>query len=609
MHALLLNALLLFAAPIQSPPQGTVPLGGTVFNPVFKRMCVADLDQSGQPDVVFVRDNKFEIIGDPATFGWYAGELGPVKDLALLPGGGLNAEDRIVTVGGNGVEEWSGFRCPDANSVFDPVATSLDGLPLQSEWLNAKKVATDVFSGESRPRIVGAMSNLRSVRTLQCLDDSDDLYSDHELSFSPAIDEDILDLAWVNYFNDSTPELTILTTTKMRIYSVPISLNSSGPTATTHVITLSAPTGWTEECMTVGSYPAGHLYESREWVAAVVNHSNGTQQYLSIIDFAGAHSSVLLQDTPNGATDPVRPDVVAMDAGDYDGNGTMDLLLSNNASDSLWILQDTYTGSSGAPVFVADLDDPTKLFSLDTGSTVSGLQNTLSTPAFADLDNDGDLDVLTTVRATASLFMSWNQEVVESKWVPVLKPGLDANDVARPWLMREGNALTLGALVEVPEGAPAVNDLFLQVAVFSKAAPPTSTITERVGHQVALIDWDTISSEELVAVDCALHSPAYSYSAPYAHPYDEVKFENLYIVMVRYVALVNGTIRYTYPASFYGLEASTANGNLDYILGLTEASPVLVGYQPCPSCSTGDELSTMTVMPTMPTPAQGTTVQ
>jgi hypothetical protein len=292
-----------------------------------------------------------------------------------------------------------------------------------------------------------------------------------------------------------------------------------------------------------------------------------------------------------------------MDAGQYDNSHGMDLLLSNNASNTLWILKDLNAGTTGAPVFgVAESDK----IVLTTYSTVTGTQNTLSTPAFADVDNDGDLDVLTTVRSTASLFLSWNQSGDEEKLRPTFIGSPDHSGISRPWLTRNGSALTLGAIVDLPVGAPNVNDLYLQVAVFQKAAPPQSTVTDRIGQQVALIDWDTISTQATVDVDCGLHSPVYSYVPPYSTPSDEVRFENLYIVMVRLVALnSSGGIRYAYPADFHGVEAAIGDGNMNYFLSLTEDDPCMVRYSPCTGCSTGDEVGTMTPLPTMPTPAEG----
>jgi hypothetical protein len=602
MHASLLHALLLFAAPIQSPPQGTIPLNGGVLNPLFKRICVGDFDRSGQPDAVFVRDNYLDIVGDPATFGWYTGELGSVRDVALLAAGGVVADDRVVSVGTSGVQEWRAFQQANGNGASAPTVTNLD--PAGGEWVGSRRVATKVFAGEARPRIVGSMTNFRSVRILQDLGSG---YNDHELSFSPAIDEDILDLAWVNYFNDSTPELSILTATKLRIYSVPLTLNPSGPTATTHVVTLTTPAGWTEECMTVGAYPAGHVDALKEWVAVVLNHSNGIQQYLTIVDYGGAHASILLQG---------NPDVTGMDAGPYDDNGTMDLLLSNNASNTLWILKDTNTASSGSPVFSVA---PENKVVLTTYSTVTGTQNTQCTPALADFDNDGDLDVLTGVRSTASLFLSWNQKEEESKYRPSIIGVQPTGGVPAPQVQHCSPTSLLAKLtVDPPETWP-TDATHLEIAVFRKAT--INSTTERASAPSLRIPKAQVPAPETtpLLITRDFLNTVFSYPGPtYSQPSDEGCFENFYLVYGRWINLNgDGTVQTAYPVSWHGAEASIVppeegfddSPNAEYLHAMASGSWLPLYYNCC-ECQSGigNAIGTVTPLPAMPTPPGGPVV-
>lgn len=71
-------------------------------------------------------------------------------------------------------------------------------------------------------------------------------------------------------------------------------------------------------------------------------------------------------------------------AGDIDGDGDLDIMRGDTEYGDLWLYQNT--GTSTAPGFAAAVANPFGLTSLDE----------YTVPNFADLDNDGDLDLLVT---------------------------------------------------------------------------------------------------------------------------------------------------------------------------------------------------------------------
>jgi hypothetical protein len=327
----------------------------------------------------------------------------------------------------------------------------------------------------------------------------------------------------------------------------------------------------------------------KQWIAVVITASNGTTQYLVVVDGAGAQPGILLG----------TPDVVAMDTGRYDNNTSMDLVLGNNGSNTLWVLKNTSTGipafsTSGSNKVVLTHDGPT------------ATQNTQAYPCFADIDNDTDFDILYPVRPTSSVFISWNREVFDdSKYVPKFGDIIVTPGAPRPWLYTDGTTLTFGSSLVLPTTPPSAPNLHLQVAVFRKDAPPDQTETERIAELVDLIEWSTISSETEIDINCVLHNPVYSY--PSGSGSQLVQFENLYIVMSRLVSLnTDGSIRYAYPASWQGVEASAfSDVNEDYFDALSSEPQVIVRHTDCLTCSTGTSVGTMNMLPYLPTAPQG----
>lgn len=89
------------------------------------------------------------------------------------------------------------------------------------------------------------------------------------------------------------------------------------------------------------------------------------------------------QTNPFGLTSVIQYEGIAPTLVDIDGDGDLDVILNNNNGDFLFYEN---TGSSTAPAFAAPLTNP---FSLSLG-----LGRGNSQPSFADLDNDGDLDLI-----------------------------------------------------------------------------------------------------------------------------------------------------------------------------------------------------------------------
>jgi hypothetical protein len=615
MPAPLLPTLLLLAlAPQQSQSHS---MDSTSTSP-YKRTAVGDLDDDGLPDFVAVRDNKFTFVSALAAHSRATADLGSgVKDLALLSHTSSYARDTLVTVGTSGVQEWTNFENLDASSESAPIPSILT---YSTAWTGAKKVTTRVFPSDTRPRVTGVMSDLRSVRVLRFNGTS---WVDHELSFTVAIDEDIIDLAWVDYDREAPtprPELTVLTTTKMRIYSVPLTLNTQGATTATHAITFATQTGWTEECMAAGAYPASHpSLALKEWVAVVVNHSNGVQQYLTVVDNTGPHGSTLLT---------TNPDVVAMDAAPYDGNDSMDLLLGNNATNTLWVLKNT--SEAGTPAFTVNSQDPAKLEILTYESPVSGVQSNLAYPALADIDLDGDCDVLHAERWDSQLFIYRNPT---ANTTPTLAtPDLEHLTTSTSIYVDENWVRNLSASVAIPTVWPS-SATHLEIASFRKADSGSSN-TERISAPSFRFARATYEGSPEMYVTLPLDDPALTYPDPDpcpAPPRNNGRFDNLYIYMLRFINVnpATGAVRWASGASFYGLEAQQGidlptpappvieypSDNENFLLGLmTSEEPGYVVFlcDPCDDCNQpliptgiGNEIGTIAPLPGLPNPASG----
>jgi hypothetical protein len=604
MYTLLLSTVLCFAAPVpQGQAQVSRPLQGSGTTLVFKRIVAADLDGSGSVDVAMVRDNQLDVVGDPATVGWATSTLGAVKDLAVMPGTDPLWRDTLVSVGANGIQEWSAFENVGPTGESAPVHPALISGTL---WNGAKLVAVAAVPGEARPRIVGCMGNSRTIRTLQDLGQG---YLDYELSFSPALDEDVKDVALVDYQGDGTPELTLLMATKARICNLPVQFLDPGPTQVTNVVTLTAPAGYTEACMTAGTYPATHADHGKQWLAVVCN-STGPQQYLTVIDYAGPHASILLLG---------QPATVAMVAGRWDDNDTPDLLLSNNSFNALWLLTNTNNTLSGAPTFDAsNTNNPNKIV-VTYPSQTTGVQSNQSTPALADIDNDGDLDVLHAVRSTSSLFVYWNGAKHEDDFRPTIGNEEPSALTAAPvindcgWTSALGSKLSVTLPASWPSGAT-----HLEVALFRKES--IGSLTERVSAPSLRfpLPLSIPPGTTTYLVYPTLPSPTLSYPGEENPPSKKAKFENFYIVLVRAIGLnpTTGAVRYAFPGSFYGMETSAAlpippaeeSPNADWMHQLPSAGTPMQIYFNCCGClmnGIGEQIGTITPLPDMPTPAEG----
>jgi len=615
MSIALLSAVLLLALPVQQSSSQTYHSMDSTSTAAFKRTCVGDLDDDGMPDFAVVRDNKFTFVGELAGHPWATSDLGSgVKDLALLPRTSGSAHDSLVTVGTNGVQEWTGFDDLDAYYEAAPVPAMLT---YSSAWYGAKRVTTRVFPSDTRPRIAAVMSDWRSVRVLRF---NGTTWVDHQLSFSAAIDEDIIDLAWVDYDGGTNPvpELTLLTTTKLRIFSVPLNLNTQGATTATHLITYATLSGWTEECMAAGAYPANHPTNPlKEWVAVVVNHSNGVQQYLTTVDYTGVHGSTLLQ------SQGFNPDVVAMDVAPFDGNGSMDVLLGNNASNTLWVLKNT--SESSTPAFTVDVTDSTKTEVLTYASPVSGVQSNLAYPLFADVDLDGDCDVLHPERWSSMLFIHRNSTIdaagVSAAVYTPDKEHLTIGTSIQP--DSEGN-LTFHASVAHPEVWP-TGATHLEIAVFRKDS--ISAETGRTAVRVLRYSKAQCQDPELggnpMPVEIPLDDPDLVPPGSNPPPSAQARFDNFYIFLVRLVSVnpSTGAVRWASQGLFYGLEAQPgeplaepdppvieeASDNELYLLSLM-SQEVEAGYVVflCETCQgIGNEIGTVAPLPDMPDPASG----
>jgi hypothetical protein len=577
------------AAPAQQTQPGSGPSEASWGmqgdpNQAFKRTCVGDFDGNSTADLVAVRGSQLEILGDPSLFGWSSGYLGSVRDAATLPDPLFDA-DTVVSVGWNGVQRWSSFEMVHpVTGCSAPTITDLDAQP--SEWVGAALVAVGDVAGESAPRIVGVLSDLRSVRTLV---HSGTQYVDQALTLSPAPAEDILDLALVDFHADGTPELTLMTTNSLSIYSL-----SSG----LRLAHFAGNPGWSNACMTVGR-PGGVL---AHWVAMVVNYVDGVQQFLTIVDGDGPNGMMLLQGNPK---------VVGMTAGSYKdvaepqpAEGNVDLLLSIDATNKLWVLLND-ADVAAPPAFSLDAAHK-KVF--EYPSTTTGAQSNQAQPALIDFDNDGDLDILHPVRLTSSLFVHWNKTVNEALFRPGVMndPGnLEAAPVI--WEIPSSSSLNLRVLATQPETEPdPIGYRYIEVAVFRKDS--IAATTERVADGVWRVPYDP--QAETYLFDVELENP--ELSAPTIPPADgePVRFENFYILMERVVyrnASNTETLRVLSPR-FHGVQTSTANCsqtycNQEYLDDEADGDPLALTFVACPGCHTyGVAVGTVTPLPLMPTP-------
>jgi hypothetical protein len=487
--------------------------------------------------------------------------------------------DTLVTVGPNGAQEWSHFEQTLGSGKSIPTVLPLPG----ADWLGAPLVATGWVTGESRPRIVGCMSDLRSIRTLRYSAVAGGWqYVDASIPLSPplAADAIVVDLALVDFLGNGLPKLVILTRTSLSVYEL-----SSGA----GVVQYTGNPGWTNVCMAVGSEWDG----GPEWVAVVVNHPDGIKQYLTTIDIGGPNPALYLQGDPR---------VVAMDAGSYKDEaglgstpGTVDLILSLDSTNKLWILLNEPNASG--PAF--SLSSTRKLV-LTYPSPSTGVQGNEATPVLEDADHDGDLDVLFPVRLTSSLHVNLNQQVIEDKQRPKIPvPGATTTTQVPSIYSAPDSSLSLGVLVD-PAGTVPSGATHLELAVFRKET--ISSKTERVSAWSVRIPLPLGSAYHDLALPNPVPSPA---GVLPLSPSNVARFENFFIVLKRYVKLVNGDVVRAFPGSFHGLETSAFPNNELYMESFTPSVELKCFYGGCPGCQTGDEIGTLTLLPSMPTPPDG----
>lgn len=509
------------------------------------RSVAGDFDGDLRQDFALVRDGSLEFVGAVGSHPWWDdsfSELGTVTDLTMLPAHGSEDTDTLVIVGSAGITLLSNFEQVDSGGYSAPSATVLSG----SSWVDAKRVDARVVSGETGARILGVMSDGRSIRQRR-FDSGTGAYSiDEAIALSPNLPsgEVITDFELVNFDGNSTgmPQLALATANGVFRYTL------SGTTA-------NLAWGTNNPAVTTTAIMRGKSAGSdAEWLAWATRDGNDND-WLRIVDISGIGSWI---------TVPGKPGIVALAPISWDDSAIdsrTDLILSFSEIDEYWV---AIQQSSGALFDMVEGNSTRHTLAFTPDSTYSGTANQ-AFPAGVDVDGDGDDDLvcpMRSVKATNSsglgaILVALNGDVDES----ILKPLVYSNPAAlngTPFILAP-NCSTQGDLeVQVPVELPTVGT-HLRFAVWRKESQGDYTDPQAVVlEELTVAQVNALNGKVPIDLPDPDTIPGYTCGNE-----NSVAVSNMYVMEIFLVTIDSQTqeVTETFPASVYGIETDTTVSN------------------------------------------------
>ena len=408
------------------------------------------------------------------------------NDVAVLAGGAPGGRDALVSVGPAGVQlTWYG----DEGGAF--VTQTLAA----GAWSDARLVRALDVDGDGAPDLVGVAADGSTLLAL--------LAQAQPLSFTAAADSDVgvgvRDLCALQWDGDAALELALLTDLGVEVR------DGNGALLDTWLATL--PGGAIARVRQTGM--------STDRIAWITAYAPPALQYLMTLAPGGAvHDLVDL-----GALD-----AFAAVGGDYDLDGDDDLLVSHHYSNELiWFENERSPQFPTAPSFLP-VSPSMRLFRV--GPPGAGAASNFATPVRADLDGDGDLDLLYACQTSGTIEILRGETVDQNTLKPEVVDGL--------WR---------------PEATPEQGELVLEVAP-PAVVPPAATharvqVWQRAGAGAEF---------EPQAVAQVLVDLTQPWPAQLAIPLDETTpaFDATYGIEIKLVRIdAQGAVVTEFPASLW----------------------------------------------------------
>lgn len=547
---LIVVAVLCGRAPAQTNwiPQETSWIG-LAGQGAFSRACAGDFDADGFPDAAFLRGSQIVLGISPGSNPWSLPADYFANDFAILAL--EDGRDAVIFVRSAGVYQGT----LSSSGAFTALALA------QGAWANAKLVEvgdTDI-GGNLTPVIVGVMSDLRTLRKLL---PSSGEWSSSPISLSPALQSDAQEIALSDLNGDQELELVIAAGSTLAIYELDGSLAAS-----------YSYSGYTTTGLAVG-----HMGDGSDWIAWTAV-SGGTDCVLAF-DQGGLKSMPSLGSVG----------VVSVASAEWTADGHSDLVLGlDEASADFWVLTNTGTN---APSF-----STSAYTAFDIGST----QTNASQAAVADVDADGDEDLLCPVAGTSTAALCRNGKKNHHLLEALIVLGAEAigDLLAIPHeacsVAPVNDSYTLQIRVSRPPSGEAAQATHVAYAAWKQSDPgnePQRSLWETDPVAVVPQLWTSVE----VPVDIPIYLPD-----PGNHGCGQpgVTTTHIYYVELQLQERnVSGALVREFPAKLLGVQTEGAmSTNGEYLSGLKIAGTItrevfLPGEDPV-HVGTSDEMSEM----------------
>jgi hypothetical protein len=371
-------AALILCTPVSLAQMAGVPTTMNSFLPIgeasgtpYGRATVLDADRDSLEDIFFLHGTEIEGVFAPGVFMSFYDWISTGDDnydVACLPDGAISGADALLSVGSSGLLSRE-LVLNENNGSWSWSATTLE-----NSWADAKRLDCRVLAGETW--IFGLQTNgvQPNLRTMRARAEIGSGWTEGAL-FTTTFD--VTEIGAMDYQGDGTLEVAVIGGSRWEIWS----RNGSAFDPWTRAAS-GVQSGFTLLDLAVGAQSGN----SAEWVAFLAsNNETPDRSCLIVRDSAGTQ-------TPEEISG--QPDAIAVEAGDLNGDGHDDLVLSIRADAAMLVAVNQSTGSSpafdGARTATPPAEPPTLTFEIPIVTDDFELNG--AHPIVADFDNDFDLD-------------------------------------------------------------------------------------------------------------------------------------------------------------------------------------------------------------------------
>ena len=366
-------AALILCTPVSLAQQPGVPTTMNSFLPIgdasatpYGRATVLDADGDSLADIFFLHGTEIEGVFAPGVFMSFYDWIGWGNDVACLPGGASSGADALLSVGSSGL--LNGLLSHELVLSGNPASWSWSAMELQ-DWTDAKRLDCRVLSSETW--IFGLQSNWRTVRACT----GSGLSWTEGALFTTTFD--VTEIGAMDYQGDGTLDVAVVGGSRWEIWT-----RDGSPFDPWTRAASGVQSGFTLLDLAVGAQSGN----SAEWVAFLASKNETPERSAVIVrDSAGTQ-------TPEEIAG--QPDAIAVEAGDLNGDGHDDLVLSIRADAAMLVAVNQSTGSSpafdGARTATPPAEPPTLTFEIPI--VTDDFEQNGAHPIVADFDNDFDLD-------------------------------------------------------------------------------------------------------------------------------------------------------------------------------------------------------------------------